>query len=84
MITILNEKGINRLFWISLGLFFLSSFALSGYHYPAFYIFLLIIPGLILAGVYRKAKLNFSDDMYYIVLDGLMAFSGLLMLIFRI
>ena len=84
MITILHEKGIDRLFWISLALFFLTSCALAAYHYPAFYIFLIIIPGLILAAIYRPAKRNFSDDLYYIVLDGLMAFSGLLMLIFRI
>lgn len=84
MITILNEKGIDRLFWISLILFFGCNFALTAYHYPAFYIFLLIIPGLILAGLYRPAKQNFSDDLYYIVLDGLMAFSSLLMLVFRI
>jgi len=84
MITILNEKGIGRLFRISLVLFFGCNFALSAWHYPAFYIFLLIIPGLILAGIYPRAKRNFSDDLYYIVLDGLMAFSGLLMLIFRI
>ncbi|HXB94387.1 MAG TPA: UbiA family prenyltransferase [Puia sp.] len=84
MITVLDEKGIDRLFWISLILFFASNLTLSGYHYPAFYIFLLLVPGLILAGIYRQAKRNFSDDLYYIVLDGLMAFSGLLMLIFRI
>jgi hypothetical protein len=84
MITLLNEKGIDRLFWISLILFFGSNFALSAFHYPAFYIFVLIIPGLILAGIYRRAKRNFSDDLYYVVLDGLMAFSGLLMLIFKI
>lgn len=84
MITLLDEKGIDRLFWGSLILFFASNFALSGYHYPAFYIFLLVVPGLILAGIFHQAKRNFSDDLYYVVLDGLMAFSGLLMLIFRI
>jgi 4-hydroxybenzoate polyprenyltransferase len=84
LITILGEKGIDRLFWISLVLFFLSSCALSFYHYPAFYIFLLVIPGLVLGLVYGPAKRNFSDDLYYIVLDGLLMFSGLLMLIFRI
>ena len=84
LITVLNEKGIDRLFWISLALFFLTSFALSFYHYPAFYIFLLIIPGLITAALYRESKSNFSDYLYYVVLDGLMMFSGLLMLIFRI
>ena len=84
MITALDEKGIDRLFWISLILFVSGTIALSGYHYPAFYIFLLLVPGLILAGIYRQAKRNFSDYLYYIVLDGLMVFSGLLMLIFRI
>jgi 4-hydroxybenzoate polyprenyltransferase len=84
LITLLDDKSIDRLFWASILLFFLTSFALSRFHYPAFYIFLLVIPGLIVAGLYREAKRNFSDDLYYIVLDGLMMFSGLLMLIFRI
>ena len=84
LVTILDNKGIDLLFWGSLGCFFLTSIALSAYHYPAFYIFLLIVPGLILAGIYKETKRNFSDDLYYLVLDGLMAFSGLLMLIFRI
>ena len=80
----LDEKGIDRLFWASTGLFFLTSVRLSLYHFPAFYIFLLLVPGMITAALYREAKRNFSDDLYYIVLDGLMMFSGLLMLIFRI
>ena len=84
LITLLDDKGIDRLFWTAIILFFLTSFALSGYHYPAFYIFLLVIPGLIVASIYRETKRNSSDDLYYIVLDGLMMFSGLLMLIFRI
>jgi 4-hydroxybenzoate polyprenyltransferase len=84
LITILDDKGIDRIFWASLILFFLTSFALSAYHFPAFYIFLLIIPGIILAAIYHKAKRSTSDDLYYIVLDGLTMISGLLMLIFRI
>jgi 4-hydroxybenzoate polyprenyltransferase len=84
LITLLNEQGIDRLFWISIGLFFLSSVALSFFHYPALYILLLLVPGIITAVLYRNAKRNFSDDLYYIVLDGLMMFSGVLMLIFRI
>jgi 4-hydroxybenzoate polyprenyltransferase len=36
MITLLNEKGIDRLFYGSMILFFLTSAALSYYHYPAF------------------------------------------------
>ncbi len=84
LITVLGEKSIDRLFWTAIVLFFLSTFALSFYHFPAFYILLLLIPGLILAGLFREAKKNFSDYLYYIVLDGLMMFSTLLMLIFRI
>ena len=84
LVTMLNDKSIDRLFCIALALFFLTSFALSIYHIPAFYIFLLVLPGLILGGIYRETKRNASDDLYYIVLDGLMMFSGLLMLIFRI
>jgi len=84
IITILDDKGIDRVFWASLILFFLTSFALSIYHFPAFYIFLLIIPGFILGGLYRESKRSTSDYLYYILLDGLVMFSGLLMLIFRI
>jgi 4-hydroxybenzoate polyprenyltransferase len=84
LITLLDERGIDLLFVLSIILFFFSCCALSFYHYPAFYIVLLLIPGFITAALYRVAKRNFSDDLYYVVLDGLMMFSGLLMLIFRI
>jgi len=84
LITLLDERGIDRLFILSIGLFFVTSIGLSFFHYPAFYILLLLVPGIITAALYKEAKRNFSDDLYYIVLDGLMMFSGLLMLIFRI
>jgi 4-hydroxybenzoate polyprenyltransferase len=84
LITLLSEKGIGWLFWTTLGGFLLSTLVLSLYHYNAFYIFLLLVPGLITGALYREAKRNFSDDLYYIVLDGLMMFSSLLMFIFRI
>jgi 4-hydroxybenzoate polyprenyltransferase len=84
LITFLDEKGIDRLFMISMTLFFLCHFALAFYHFPAFDILLLVIPGLITAGLYRESKRNSSDYLYYIVFDGLMMFSALLMLIFRI
>ncbi|MBS1660394.1 MAG: UbiA family prenyltransferase [Bacteroidetes bacterium] len=84
LITLLDERGIDWLFMVTIGLFFLTSIALSVFHVPAFYILLLLIPGVLTAGLYRTAKRNFSDDLYYIVLDGLMMFSGVLMLVFRI
>ena len=44
----------------------------------------LLIPGLLLVFLYPYAKRNFSDYLYYFVLDGLMMLSGLLMLILPI
>jgi 4-hydroxybenzoate polyprenyltransferase len=84
MVTILNEKDIDWLFITSILLFFCTSIALSWYHYPAFYILLLLIPGAILAALYPETKRNYSDYLYYVVLDGIVMLSGLLMLIFRI
>jgi 4-hydroxybenzoate polyprenyltransferase len=84
LITLLNERGIDLLFMISIGLFFVTGLCLSFFHYSAVHILLLLAPGVITAALYQKSKRNFSDDLYYIALDGLMMFSGLLMLIFRI
>ncbi|HVU96587.1 MAG TPA: UbiA family prenyltransferase [Puia sp.] len=84
LITLLSERGIDWLFGTAMGGFFLSTLVLAFYRFPAYYVFLLLIPGGITSALYREAKRNFSDDLYYIVLDGLMMFSGLLMFIFRI
>ncbi len=84
MVTVLNERNIDWLFIISMILFFFTSVALSWYHYPVFYIILLLIPGVILTALYPETKRNYSDYLYYIVLDGIVMLSGLLMLIFRI
>jgi 4-hydroxybenzoate polyprenyltransferase len=84
LITYFSEKVIDIIFSVSLVIFALSCIGLFGYHYSAYMIFLLLIPGIIVAGLYRHAKKNFSDCLYYFVLDGLMMFSALLMLIFRI
>jgi len=79
MITLLPEKGIDLLFYTSMIFFFLTSVFLHQYHYPV-----LLIPGVVVTAIYREAKRNFSDDLYYILLDGMVMFSSLLMLIFRI
>ena len=84
MITYLNDKGINILFAISLSLFTLFTLYLLYYNYSVLDISLLLIPGIIIASLYTYAKRNFSDDLYYFLLDGLMALSALLMLVFRI
>lgn len=84
LITLLDEKGIDLLFWSSMILFYASTLALVFWHFTVFDIVFLLLPGVITAYIYPKSKENFSDDLYYIVLDGLMMFSGLLMFIFRI
>ena len=81
MITWLGEKGINGLFIISLSGFAITTIALYHYQYSFSTILVLLIPGVIVAALYNYAKKNFSDYLYYYVLDGLMMFSGLLMLV---
>jgi len=82
LITWLSDRNITRLFILSLLLFafFTGWVFLYGYSYTV--IILLLIPGVITAILYRYAKRNFSDMLYYFVLDGLMALSSLLTLIF--
>jgi len=84
LITYLDERGIDRIFALSLALFTLSTVGLYGYHFPLYYILILLTPGIILGSLYQRAKKDSSDYLYYFVLDGLTMFSGLLMLIFRI
>ena len=82
LITWLSDKNITRLFILSLLLFVLFTgwLFLYGYSYPV--IIILLIPGVITAGLYRYAQKNFSDMLYYFVLDGLMALSSLFTLFF--
>jgi 4-hydroxybenzoate polyprenyltransferase len=84
MITFLNEKGISILFIISLMLFSFFTITLYWFQYSLLTIIILLLPGIIVASLYNYSKKNFSDYLYYFVLDGMMMFSGLLMLIFRI
>ena len=84
MITYFNEQGINSLFWSSLLLFFLATIAMLAYDFSLTTIVVILIPGFIVARLFTYAKRNFSDYLYYFVLDGLMMLSGLLMLIGRI
>ena len=84
MITALNERGINILFWISLILFAAASICLYRYNYSIWDVIILLIPGIITALLYDRAKKHFSDYLYYFILDGLMMLSGLIMLILTI
>jgi 4-hydroxybenzoate polyprenyltransferase len=84
MVTWFSEKGVDRLFFISLLIFAVCTLGLLYYNFSVFRIFLLLIPGIITAAIYEYAKRNFTDYLYYFILDGLMMLSALLMLIFRI
>jgi 4-hydroxybenzoate polyprenyltransferase len=78
MITYFNERGINNLFALSLAGFAVSTALLYFHGFSLLTIVLLLVPGIIVAVLYPIAKKNFSDYLYYFVLDGLMMFSSLL------
>ncbi len=84
MITYFGEKGIDLLFAISISIFIISTLTLYYYNYPTERLLAILLPGLLVAGLYKYAKRNFSDYLYYFVLDGLMMLSGLLIMILRI
>jgi 4-hydroxybenzoate polyprenyltransferase len=77
MITMLDERGINILFYFSLLIFAITTLALIYFPFAPEVVFLLLSPGIIVLALYKKAKTNFSDYLYYFVLDGLMMFSAL-------
>jgi len=79
MITYFSEQGIDILFIISISAFFVVSLLLSQYDFGWINILLLIIPAIILSAIYKYAKRNFSDYLYYFVLDGLVMLSALLL-----
>lgn len=84
MITWMSERKIRMIFLGSLILFLFSTVALYGKPFTAPVIILLLIPGGIVLGLYNYARKHFDDYLYYFVLDGLMMFSSLLTLLFRI
>lgn len=84
LITYLSDRNIDRLFIFSLLVYFLSTFLLLQQEGARAGFLLLLVPGIILAFLYKYAKRNFSDLLYYVWLDGLMALPAALMLIARI
>lgn len=80
MITFLDEKGIDILFWGSMAVFYLTTFLLSG-TIDLLSILAILIPGVFLSLLYYPSKRNFSDYLYYFILDGLMMLSAPLLLL---
>lgn len=77
LITWLSEKGITRLFFGSLLAFVVFTVAMTQHGLPQLSLPVLLTPGVITVALYRYAQKNFSDFLYYFVLDGLMAMSAL-------
>lgn len=77
LITVLSEKGIASLFYVCLFVFAISTSALYLTGFKPVIISLLLIPGVITMSLFNVAKKNFSDYLYYFVLDGLMMFSAI-------
>jgi 4-hydroxybenzoate polyprenyltransferase len=83
MITYFSEAGVDRLFFLSLLIYAVSTIFLLRWNFSLLDVILLLIPGVITALIYDYSKRNFSDSLYYFVLDGLMMLSALLMLVFK-
>ncbi|GAA4333041.1 UbiA family prenyltransferase [Flaviaesturariibacter amylovorans] len=81
LVTQLPESGVHRLFAGSLAVFFASGAALPLYGFTVTETALLLLPGLLLGGLWRTAQRRRSDYFYYCALDGLMALSSGLWLI---
>ncbi|MBI1779764.1 MAG: UbiA family prenyltransferase [Sphingobacteriales bacterium] len=78
LITMLNEKGIKVLFYVSLVSGILMALFFYGIYSPSLKGILLCIPLLILAMLYNSIKKNKNDYLYYFAIDGLMLLSFLL------
>ena len=79
MITYFNERGINILFAIAIIVFMVLTLLLYQTGLSWLNIVILLIPSFILISIYNYSKRNFSDYLYYFILDGLMMLSGLLL-----
>lgn len=77
LITYLSDSGVSNLFYLSVFIFITCTASLLFTGLPLPVVALLLLPGIITLGLYRIAQQNFSDYLYYIVLDGLMMFSAL-------
>ena len=82
MITYLDSKGVDRLFYFSLVVFAATTCGLFFTGLSLLYVILILIPGIIMVPLYKIARKNFSDYLYYILLDGMMMLSALFTLIF--
>ncbi len=77
MITWMSDQTINRIFLLSLFIFFFGTVLLFWMSFSLLTIILLLIPGAIVWILFSYSKKHFEDYLYYFVLDGLMMLSSL-------
>lgn len=82
LITMLNEKGIDLLFWGSMVVFFITIFLMMPY-FALSLIGSLALPGFLLCFLYYPSKNTSSDYLYYFVLDGFMMLSAPLVVLVK-
>ena len=82
LITRLSERGITTLFMVSLLVFGGFTVWMLPFGQSFTTILILLIPGAIAAALHSHARKNFSDLLYYFVLDGLLVLSAVLSLLF--
>lgn len=83
MITHFSTERINILFWASQTVFAISGAILYWQGFSEVQASSILLPGIILASTYNASKKKNSDYHYYFFLDGLMALSSLLLLLFQ-
>jgi 1,4-dihydroxy-2-naphthoate octaprenyltransferase len=83
LITYLSEKSVTALFYVSILIFIVATIYLRTYGHSWITIAILIVPGILTASLGKYARRHFHDLFYYLILDGLMALSALLMLLFN-
>ncbi|HWJ25407.1 MAG TPA: hypothetical protein VNS32_02635 [Flavisolibacter sp.] len=81
-ITILSEKGIDRLFWGTM-IAHLLSFGLLVPYFSTTQMIILFFPAIILSLLYYPSKTNSSDYLYYFVLDGLVMLSATILVLIK-
>ena len=81
LVTQLPVSAVHFLYWGVVAVFFITSAWLAMY-FPFSVILALTVPGLIISFLYGWFRRQHTDFVYYFILDGLMAFSMPLLLVF--
>lgn len=82
LITWLDNKGIDVLFWLLLSFSVAAGLVLLSWLSTA-EVAALLVPSFAMGLLYRRSKKSHSDYLYYFLLDGLMAFSAPLLILLR-